>query len=55
MIDNNSTGLKLLYEQNMPFWKKKWFRFNVTIILCAVLGFLIFLAVNKIYYQGTSS
>lgn len=53
MIDTNSAGLKLLYEQNMPFWKKKWFRFNITLILCAALGFLICLAVNKVYNQGT--
>lgn len=54
MIDNNSAGLKLLYEQNMPFWKKKWFRLNMTIIISAVVGFLTFLAANKIYNQGTS-
>lgn len=52
MANINSSDLNRLYERNTPFWKKTLFWFSI--IFCAVIGLLAFVAVNEIYYQGTS-
>jgi len=53
MSNINSSTIKLLYENNMPFWKRKYFILLI-LISTTFLGLLTFYAVNDIYNQGTS-
>lgn len=53
MSNTNSSTLKLLYENNMPFWKRKCFILLI-LISTTFLGLLTFYAVNDIFNQGTS-
>ncbi|XP_022174294.1 serine protease nudel isoform X2 [Myzus persicae] len=51
MSNTNSSTLKLLYENNMPFWKRKCFILLI-LISTTFLGLLTFYAVNDIFNQG---
>lgn len=53
MSDINSSTLKLLYENNMPFWKRKCFILLI-LISTTFLGLLTFYITRDIFNQGTS-
>ncbi|XP_060875249.1 serine protease nudel isoform X2 [Metopolophium dirhodum] len=51
MSNINSSTLKLLYENNMPFWKRKCFILLI-LISTTFLGLLTFYATRDIFNQG---
>lgn len=53
MSNINSSTIKLLYENNMSFWKRKCFILFI-LILTTFLGLLTFYAARDIFNQGTS-
>lgn len=52
MFDINSAELKLLYEQNTPFWRKKCFLFPIILILLTIISLSTFFTVDNIYNEG---
>jgi len=54
MSNIKSSTLKLAYENNMPFWKRKCFILLILLISTTFLGLLTFYAVSDIFNQGTS-